>query len=158
MTERKTSEGVRPSAARIATLAAVLLCVTGFGSTGCSGADGSLPADAIRLPTSDWHPGDASMTALARGRVQGSDSGAGTCVWLESDTDPAAKLPVVWPAGFYARLDPLRIYDGGGGIVAREGQVVEFGGGLGAVPGPACMFGRSNAFFVQSDVDVVGAS
>jgi len=134
-----------------------MFCLTGFGSTGCSGADGSLPSVAIRLPTSDWHPGDASMTALAHGRVHGSKSTAGTCVWLESDTERATKLPLVWPAGFYGRLDPLRIYDRGGRIVAREGQVVEFGGGLGAVPGPACMFGRSEAFFVQSDVQVVGA-
>jgi hypothetical protein len=73
---------------------------------------------------------------------------------MESDFD-GQRLPVIWPKGFHATFDPVRIYDRSGRIVAREGDTIEAGGGLGFAPGPRCMFGQAEAFSIMSSIDVV---
>jgi len=72
------------------------------------------------------------------------------------ESDYGARVPIAWPAGFFARFDPVRIYDGSGRVVAQLGQRVRVGGGLEPAAGLRCMFGHQDAFFVQSGIVVVG--
>jgi hypothetical protein len=108
----------------------------------------------VALPTSSWRPGDPGYLARAEGRVRGSPSVGGDCVWLEGPE--GIRFPVVWPAGFYARFDPLRIYDSGGHVVARGGDLIEVGGGQESFSNPRCMLGQAHrAFIIESSIKVL---
>ena len=108
----------------------------------------------VQLPSSGWGPGYPSHLAALEGVVQGSATADGGCVWLQ--TDLGDRDPIAWPAGFSARFDPIRIYDGTGRVVARQGQHIRVGGGNESAVGLRCMFGHETAFFVQSGIHVIG--
>jgi hypothetical protein len=110
----------------------------------------------VELPSSGWRPGDPSHLAAWQGVVHGSPAVGPGCVWLEPN--PGSRHPIAWPTGFYARFDPLRVYDGAGHVVAREGQRIRVGGGLGSAAGLRCMLGRPDVFYVQSGIQVIGGS
>jgi hypothetical protein len=122
----------------------------------CTGLTNPLGTAVVQLPSSGWRPGYPSHLAALQGVVQGSASVDGGCVWLESDQGD--RDPIAWPAGYYARFDPLRIYDGTGRLEARQGQQIRVGGGLGRAVGFPCMFGHQTAFFIQSGVQVLGGN
>jgi hypothetical protein len=43
---------------------------------------------------------------------------------------------LIWPFGYYAEANPLRVYDQDGQLVAQEGDVLESGGGFSSREGP----------------------
>lgn len=50
------------------------------------------------------------------------------CVWI-FDTDTHERRAVLWPDGYRAAFNPVRIYDPKGKIVWRGGRVHTIGGG-----------------------------
>lgn len=111
----------------------------------------------VTLPTSGWTPGSNSLLASVGGVVSARRDGNQLCVVLEpSDARTADSefMPVVWPKGYTATVYPLEIRNPDGQVVAREGQLISFGG-AGAVPvqpGTPCMFGRSDTSSVMSEL------
>ena len=88
---------------------------------------GDLPAPPSR--------GDVELeTAQTRGTVGMEALGVFTlrydrragCVYGEFGQD---RTGLLWPFGYYAESDPLRVYDEAGRLVAQEGDVLESGGG-----------------------------
>jgi hypothetical protein len=101
-----------------------------------------------RVPTSSWRPGDPSLGALAFGTLAGGKYRGHWCPWLRaSPGSPPA--PVVWPAGFRARRHPLELLDSHGRVVARGGEEIQFGGGLGPAGHRICMLGHKKAFYAM---------
>ena len=95
---------------------------------GCSGESSKR----IDVPTTR-SPEGTGMGALFVGTFEG-DAESG-CVWLlpeqqdRKSYDPV-RVAVVWPAGFSARTNPLRLYDAEGQLVATEGDPLRLGGGF----------------------------
>jgi hypothetical protein len=115
-----------------------------------------------KLPilTSDWKPGDASMTALLTGQLV-LDGG---CTYLTGAD--GSEQAVVWPADFEAAVqrvgssDQLTVYDPNRDIVARGGDRIQFGGGsvpVGEYAGEKCAPESGDVLVVQSAIKVVGA-
>ena len=48
----------------------------------------------------------------------------------ETDAGGGGRTAPVWPFGYTAASNPLRIYDQDGVLVAREGDVIQMGGGF----------------------------
>ncbi len=62
-------------------------------------------------------------------------------------------MPVVWPAGFHARLDPLELLNAEGEVVARAGDWISVAGAeMPAGPESPCMLGQDCAFHVQDEM------
>jgi hypothetical protein len=108
----------------------------------------------IAVPTSSWRPGDFAHEALMTGTLAGGRVGSGEyCVWVTRESGEA--IPVVWPAGFRARLDPLELLNAEGAVVARAGDKLSVGGGAGPVePGDPCSLGEDGAFYVMDEIPV----
>jgi hypothetical protein len=97
------------------------------------------------------------MTALNAGVLAGSPIAGGGCLWLGPPVGQAnpGRVPVVWPSGFHARFSPVELINAGGQVIARAGDYLTFGGGLGLAPKSGhCMFGHRNAVIVQSTITV----
>jgi hypothetical protein len=108
-----------------AAAAALALAACGGGAGGDAGSATERPP----LPTSDA-PEGVGMEAQLKGTLEGdADSG---CVWI-TPSEPMAegeRIPVVWPRGFTAEWEPLRIYRDGGELVAEESDSIVTGGGF----------------------------
>jgi hypothetical protein len=76
------------------------------------------------------------MDARGIGTLGGGTYPGGACFWFEKDG--IRGMGLVWPHGFTARRDPLRLIGGDGQVVAKRGDHVELGGGSapGYVPTP----------------------
>lgn len=91
------------------------------------------PQGAVAIPTAahpldEDHPGAA---ALLVGELRGdADHG---CLWLEPTSvseGTSDRVSVIWPHGYTATFQPVpQLLDEEGNVVAREGDVVEAGGG-----------------------------
>ena len=137
---------------------AALLLVVAFAALGAS-CSREL-SQRIDVPTTR-SPEGSGMRALFVGTFVGDEETG--CVWLlpeqqdAKDYDPV-RVAVVWPAGFSARTNPLRLYDAKGRLVAREGEPLRLGGGLVPAAGfeglGRCGLGES--VWVTSDVERVG--
>lgn len=117
------------------------------------------PGGLVNIPTSCWpRCQEPVMTAFISGALAGSPKAGGGCLWLEPIRGPAKRIPVVWPADFHARLSPVELINAQGRVIARAGDRLQFGGGLGPVRASSrCMFGQGNAAVVQSNVTVRGS-
>lgn len=77
-------------------------------------------------------PSGGGGDALAVGRLGGTVVDGRACLWIEP-TAPGGEDPVrtalIWPYGFRALDDPLRLLTPDGQLLARVGDVVELGGG-----------------------------
>jgi hypothetical protein len=74
-------------------------------------------------------------------------------VWLSGR---GGRLPVVWPAGFHARLHPLELLDSQGAVVAKGGDRIAAGGGDAIAKADGkCMLGQKSAFYVMSNVSLI---
>ncbi len=67
------------------------------------------------------------MDALLGGVLQGRSTSRAACFWIGSGADRQA---IVWPHGFSAADDPLRIVGPDGQDLAAVGSAVELGGGV----------------------------
>ena len=109
----------------VAVAIAIPLVAAGCGGTSDGGASVVSPS----LPTTD-HPEGTGLDARLEGRLEGrADTG---CVWLVPDEAdlPGGRVATVWPRGFTALWDPLRLMRRDGELVATEGDVLLTGGGL----------------------------
>jgi hypothetical protein len=109
------------------TVAAAALTLAACG--GGAGSDAGSAADRPGLPTSD-SPEGVGMEAKLAGRLEGdADTG---CVWIvpSEPISEGDRIAVVWPRGFSAEWEPLRIYREGGELVAEEGDSIVTGGGF----------------------------
>lgn len=75
--------------------------------------------------------GGAGMDALGTFTLR-FDAQEG-CVYGESGQE---RIGLIWPFGYYAESDPLRVYDQDGQLVAQEGDALESGGGFSSRQGP----------------------
>src|SRR5216684_1311225 len=102
-----------------------------------AGQRGTAAPPLYPVPTSSWRPGDPSLTALARGTLQGGYERGTFCVWLAGR---GRRDAIIWPAGYHARLHPFELLDAQDAVVAKGGDLISFGGGEGPVQrGRTCM-------------------
>lgn len=88
---------------------------------------GCMGTDIRPVPTSQ--PGAGGFDALIVGKLVADPSFDGGCVWLESQYGP---LSIVWPYGYSARFgSTVEILDETGAVVARAGDEIRIGGGIG---------------------------
>lgn len=110
----------------------------------------------VAIPTSQWRSRSGKYRFLARlsGKLMGGWIDIDTySVWIASGF---SATPVIWPADFSARLDPLELLGADGTVVARAGNTVSVTGGMKKVdPGDPRMLGKRQAFLVQSEVKVL---
>lgn len=105
-----------------------------------------LPGRSYALPTDGWRPGDNAMFAATSGEFHAGLTPDGACARLRSG-DSA----FLWPAGYRVRFDPTRLIDAKGRVVAKEGDVLGFGGGYAPAPaGTRCVAADERPWHVQS--------
>jgi hypothetical protein len=108
------------------------------------------PRRIVEVPTGPPLP-KMRMRALQHGVLEGSEAGPGRwCLWMQSES--GNRVPLVWPAGFSARLDPLEVLNASGETFAHAGEHLFLGGGFWPVdPDDPCSLGRDRAFYVQQE-------
>lgn len=91
----------------------------------------------ILLPThgggSDEPQSGAALPGVLRGDV-GIDGG---CVWIDTEASEP-RVAILWPRGYSARFDPVRVYGPDGQLLARGGDRVTLGGGGDSRPMSRC--------------------
>lgn len=102
------------------------------------------------VPTSSWKRDDPALLALLNGTVQGEQLGPDKCrIWVERRDGEI--VPVVWPAGYHARLDPLELLDDTGKVVAVVGTKISVPGGL-MPTDPSAHSDAQEAFYVMGEI------
>lgn len=92
--------------------------------------------DALTLPPA---PGEIPLATQPRGSAGMGETGRFTlryddqleCLWFEDEDGERVKP--IWPHGFRAMPDPVRVLDGAGRDLAAAGQSFEVNGGFGRV-------------------------
>lgn len=69
----------------------------------------------VELPANPDPPKSATIFAT----LEGDATLDGGCVWLRQTN---IEFSVLWPTGFTADFDPIRLYDEAGNLVAEEGD------------------------------------
>lgn len=137
----------------LAVLVPLLIAAVGFGAVVLLASDDSGEGTVVRVPTSDWLPGQPSGTTRIDGQLASDER---HCVYV--DTADGQEIWPVWPAGYTARVDDqgrVSIYDGGDRLVAREGQRLQATGTLASSSGYAgesCLPDDGQVAIVQSEV------
>lgn len=107
-------------------------------------ATGARPDVQLRL-----HPGHGAHLALISGTLRVDRSAGSGCVYLEAGQD---RYELVWPIGYrVVTQNPLAVGDTRGRVVAREGRVARFGGGVVGEASSGCSK-ASGAFYVATAV------
>ena len=140
----------------LAVLIPVLVAMVGFGAVVLNARGSETTGTVIRLPQSEWIPGQGGDDALIQGVLSVDED---RCVYLASDD---GRLWPVWPAGYRARLDGaghVTVYDGGDKVVGRDGDELRAGGGYrpaGAYAGEPCVpTDGAEVAVIQSEVSQV---
>ena len=110
----------------LAVLIPVLIAAAGFGAGVVIARGSETTGTVVRLPQSEWIPGQGGDQALIQGVLSVDEN---RCVYLGS-TD--GRLWPVWPAGYRAKLDEaghVTLYDGSDKVVGRDGEELRAGGG-----------------------------
>ena len=77
------------------------------------------------------------------------------CVWAEAAN--GTRIAIVWPKGFRAAFDPVRLIDGEGDVVASEGDLLGLGGGWNAPQAEdRCGLTGGTRTFVASNAERAG--
>jgi len=98
-------------------------------------------APVVQLPTWSEAPASGACPAALMGRVtlRGDRRSQSRPVWVESWD--GEQRDIVWPYGFSARFTPaLELLNARGEVVAREGDVLDLGGGVVSALDPAFDF------------------
>lgn len=105
----------------------------------------------VELETANQR-GDGGMLALGTFTVR--FDAEQRCVYGEFGSE---RVGLIWPFGYYATADPLQVFDADGQLVAREGDLLESGGGHVPREGPqAC--GTSDVWIMSGRPTQAGAS
>lgn len=140
----------------LAVVIPLLLAAAGFGVVAAISSGTDTATGSVRVPTSDWIPGQAGGSATITGTLALDDH---DCVYLDG---PGGQVWPVWPAGFRARLDSVgkvSLYDGRDHLVAREGEGIQAQGAV--VPastyaGRSCVPTSGDVAVVRSEVNRLG--
>jgi hypothetical protein len=138
----------------------VLIAACGFGAVSLFASDdGDLSGTTVRIPVSNFAPGDGSDDALIQGVLR-LDSDY--CVYLEAGQDGAdpGRVVPVWPTGYRASRegDRLTVFDDEGDEVAHDGEEVRAGGGFtaaGTFAGEPCLPESGEVAVIQTDIEVL---
>jgi hypothetical protein len=85
---------------------------------------GGTPAvGPVELPANP----DPPQSAIIYATLQGDRAFDGGCVWLEQTT---TEFSVLWPPGFTAEFDPIRLFDETGTLIAEGGDRLVLTGGF----------------------------
>lgn len=104
-------------------LALVLLLAGCASSASAPAGDASGPASDPASPHGSAAP-SAAAEALV-GVLRGDAQLEGGCVWLDT---ARGRIEVIWPDGYAATADPVRLTDPSGDVVARAGDEVRIEG------------------------------
>src|SRR5438270_3434072 len=105
----------------------VLVLLMGLDACGAQSNGQSTPSAETTLAiATDTEVRTSGMTALIVGMMRGTVNSDGTACFRLVE-HPA--LPMFWPKGYSARINPLRVVDGQGKTVAVDGQRVSLAGG-----------------------------
>jgi hypothetical protein len=119
-----------------------VVLVTILATMSACGSTDAGSGEPFPLPT--YEPAEVGMMAQISGVLEADAENK--CVWLRVpepyDDTGDTKLSIVWPAGYTARTDPIRIYGADGELVATEGDEILMGGGIGSA-GDRCRVGSS---------------
>jgi hypothetical protein len=120
----------------VALLVAVASVLAGCSGNGCNEAGSkvttttlgssreggtNLVSSPVLLPTRGTS--GVTMQAAAHGTLQSN----GRCFWVGAPT--GSHVPVIWPHGYTARTQPLRVLDDKGHVIGRVGDTVDLAGG-----------------------------
>ena len=113
--------------------------------------EGDSPRTVVQVPTGPA-PGYLGQLAQLTGVLEGGATEPDSyCLWIRSAK--GRRVPVLWPAGYHARIDPLELLNASGQIVARAGDHLVLGGGIRPVdPADPCSLGQAQAFHVQHEM------
>ena len=132
-------------------------CSSGTGDVLTRGATASARAPgehSYRLLPTGWRPGEASLTALTAGAFHAILTPRGACAWLGPQ-----RRAFVWPVGYRVRFNPTELLDPHGKVIAREGQMLGTGGGLGtATHSGACVHAGQSAWFANGGIQPAASS
>ena len=120
--------------------------------------DSDIQGETAPLLVSSWKPGQNAGSDQILGVLAQDDDG---CPVLTSGTE---SLPVLWPAGYSARVSPggtLTVYDPSDQAVARADQEVRAVGSVvdaadAPIAGRPCAPTEGRVAEIQSEVQVVG--
>jgi hypothetical protein len=114
-------------------------------------SEGTGPREIVRIPTSGRPLDEWRQRAGLLGVLEGEEAGPGRwCLWMRADT--GNRIPVLWPAGYHARLDPLEVLNASGQVFARAGERLVLGGGFRPADlDDPCSLGRDRVFYVQDE-------
>ena len=87
-------------------------------------ACGERSAGVVTVPTTNASESATSMAGELIGTLGGDGN---SCFWVDTGS---GKVTVLWPRGYTALRDPLRLLDASGDEVAREGQTISIAGGV----------------------------
>jgi hypothetical protein len=87
------------------------------------------------------------MEALLFGTFHASVIGDKACAWIGD-----VERPMLWPAGYRLRTNPLQLIGPDGAVVANEGDTIHVGGGGLSGPGPTCGSAGLATWSVQGEV------
>ncbi len=132
---------------RWVTMATACLLVAAMAACGTS-EPSAHGAKLYPVPTSSWRPGDPSLLALTIGTLAAGTYRGKWCLWLVARPG-SRRIPIVWPAGFRARRNPLELLTSGGTVAAHGGERIKLTGGLGPVSHRPCMLGQREAFYAM---------
>lgn len=76
------------------------------------------------------------------------------CAWIETRDDA---VPIVLPAGYSMRFEPLRLVQGADAVIAEAGDRIDTGGHFGRGIGdvgrsPVCDLPGREAFYITEDI------
>src|SRR5262249_21389612 len=102
---------------------AVLTSMLGISSLGCDSPHQLVVATTSAASESSFHYG-ARITGVLAGQVNGDGT---ACFWFENGNQ---REVIVWPHGFTALDNPLRLLNGDDREVVTVGQRITLGGGF----------------------------
>lgn len=140
----------------LAVVLPLLVAAAGFGVVSLVSRGTPTAATAIKVPTSEWIPGQDGGDDPIQGTLSVDER---RCVYLQG---PEGRLWPIWPAGFRARLDQdgqVSLYDGDDDLVARDGEAVQASGTYtpsAPYAGETCLPDDGDVAVVQSEVSRLG--
>src|SRR6266849_6400063 len=107
----------------------VVMLVLALDACGAKSTAQPTPPLAGTLAIATYDPaGSISMASLIGGTIRGTvNSDRTACFRIVEDPH---QVPMIWPAGYSASIDPLRVVDGLGKTIAVDGQHVMLPGGV----------------------------
>ena len=140
----------------LALLIPVVIAAVGFGIVVLNARGSETTGTVVRLPQSEWIPGQGGDQALIQGVLSVDEN---RCVYLGSAD---GRLWPIWPAGYRAKLDEaghVTLYDGSDNVVGRDGEELRASGGYqpaSRYDGEPCVpTDGAQVAVIQSEVDRV---